>query len=192
MRTDTELHRAGASGAGRDAGAAVGLVLVVFGGLLLAGQSLGLGLFDWGRDWPLIVVATGLLFGAVMVQGGLASAGLAYPASVVTTVGLILLFQSYTGAWQTWAYAWALAGPTAVGVGQWLHGRMRDDQAVQARGRRTATAGLALFAGLAGFFELALNLSGLFAGRTAGSVLALVLVAVGAYLLLRGRAAGVR
>jgi hypothetical protein len=126
-----------------------------------------------------------------MVQGGRAAGGLAYPASIVTTVGLILLFQSYTGAWQTWAYAWALIAPTAVGVGQWLHGRLRDDAATQARGRRAAESGLVLFAGLAAFFELALNLSGFFAGTAAGSVLALGLVAAGAYLLLRPRAAAV-
>jgi hypothetical protein len=191
MHTDAQMPQAGASGSGRAGGAAVGVVLLVVGGLLLAGQLWGFALMDWGRDWPLIVVGTGLLFGVGVLQGGRAAAGLAYPASIVTTVGLILLFQSYTGAWQTWAYAWALAGPTAAGVAQWLDGRLHGDPAMRARGRRAAEGGLVLFAGLAAFFELVLNLSGVFAGTAAGSVLALVLVGAGAYLLLRGRAAAV-
>jgi hypothetical protein len=189
MQTDAQLHHTGTSGSGRDAGTIVGVVLVALGGLLLASQLWGFALLDWGRDWPLVVVATGLLLGLGLVQGGRAAAGLAYPASIVTTVGLILLCQSYTGAWQTWAYAWVLAGPTAVGVGHWLHGRVCDDPAMQARGRRAVEAGLALFAGLAAFFELVLNLSGFFAGTVAGSIVALLLVAAGAYLLLRDRIA---
>jgi hypothetical protein len=48
-----------------------------------------------------------------------------------------------------------------------------------------ATIGLLLFVGFAAFFEGVLNLSGAFAGGTAGTVLAAILVVTGALLIVR-------
>ena len=42
--------------------------------------------------------------------------------TVATTVGLVLLYQNNTGHWESWAYAWALVGPAASGLGLALWG----------------------------------------------------------------------
>jgi hypothetical protein len=120
-----------------------------------------------------------------MLTGGRGAAGLAVPGCVVTAAGLVLLFDNATGQWQTWAYAWALIVPAALGVGLWLHGQWSGQPACAARARRLAESGLVLFAGLAAFFELVLNLSGAFGAGIARYALPALLIALGAYLLLR-------
>ena len=42
--------------------------------------------------------------------------------SIVTMVGLVLLYQNATGHWESWAYAWALVGPGGSGLGMLLYG----------------------------------------------------------------------
>ena len=48
--------------------------------------------------------------------------GMVIGGTVVTTVGLVLLYQDQTGRWESWAYAWALVGPAASGLGLVLWG----------------------------------------------------------------------
>ena len=103
----------------------------------------------------------------------------------MTGTGLVLLVLNATGQWQVMAYAWTLIVPTSIGVGLWLWGLRTGETSRVRRGRRLAAVGLALFLGFAAFFELLLNLSGIFAGGIAGVVLPLVLIGLGAFLLLR-------
>lgn len=51
-----------------------------------------------------------------MLAGGRSAAGLTIPGSIITTIGLLLLYQETFDHFESWAYAWALI-PTAVGVG---------------------------------------------------------------------------
>jgi hypothetical protein len=169
-----------------DLAPAAGVVLIVVGALLYAAQSWGLAPVDWGRGWPLAVVAVGVTFLATALLGDRGAAALAYPGCVVTAVGAILLVQSWTDQWQTWAYAWALI-PTAVGAAKWLLGMRTGEAELRAHGRRTVEVGLLLFGAFAAFFELVLNLSGFLAGGAGATGLALLLVLCGGYLLLRGR-----
>jgi hypothetical protein len=161
----------------------LGVVLVVIGALFIAQQLLG---FDpWRWIWPLLIVLPGVAFLVAATLGGRPATGLAIPGTITTTLGLLLLFQNTFNVWQTWAYAWALIFPTAVGLGIWLHGWL-DGRVTEARtGRYMATIGLWLFLGLATFFEVVLNLSGTFARGTAGTVLAAILVVAGALLIAR-------
>ena len=48
--------------------------------------------------------------------------GLTVAGSIVTMVGLVLLYQNATGNWKGWAYAWALVGPGGSGLGMLLYG----------------------------------------------------------------------
>ena len=48
--------------------------------------------------------------------------GFAIAGSIVTTVGSVLLYQQTTGHWESWAYAWALVGPGAAGLGMLVYG----------------------------------------------------------------------
>jgi hypothetical protein len=177
---------------------AAGGLLVVLGALLLVGQLAGVSSWPfgwwltWGNAWPLMPIGVGLGFVLVALAGGPKAGWLAVPGSLVTAIGLILLVDSVTTQWQTWAYTWALVVPTAVGAGQWLQGRRSDRPELVKRGRRLTEIGLVLFAGFAAFFELGLNLSGLFAAGLARYIVPALLIAVGAYLLLRhgGRRAG--
>src|SRR5689334_6565604 len=99
---------------------AFGVILVLIGVLFFAREITGPNFWHW--SWPLIVIAAGGLLFALMFAIGRGSSGLAIPGSIVTTTGLILLIQNTFGIWQTWAYAWALIVPTAIGVGIWLMG----------------------------------------------------------------------
>ena len=73
--------------------------------------------------------------------------------TVATTVGLVLLYQNSTGHWESWAYAWALVGPAASGLGMVLWG-LRTGHAGQVRnGTWGLLGGLAMFVVGFLFFE---------------------------------------
>lgn len=73
----------------------------------------------WGRLWPLLVLFVGFAFWlplALWWRERQRIAGLAMPATIITVNGLLLLYQSLSGDWGSWAYLWALE-PLSVGVG---------------------------------------------------------------------------
>lgn len=89
-----------------------GIILILFGALLLANQLLpGLKLIF---DWPWIIMGVGAVFIllAIFTQTG----GLAIPGSIVGGIGAILYYQNLTGRWDTWSFIWALI-PGFIGVG---------------------------------------------------------------------------
>lgn len=107
-----------------------GSLLILFGLLLLAYQFAP-EQFSWLQiemTWPLIVVGVGLF---LLVFGLLVGApGMAVPAAIVGGIGGLLYWQTQTGDWGSWAYAWTLI-PGFVGVGIILagllgEGRIRD------------------------------------------------------------------
>jgi len=138
-------------------GLAVGAILVLVGIILLAGQLLDISIADVG--WPFIVVAIGLailLFG-LLIAG---ESGVVVGGTVVTTVGLALLYQNATDHWESWAYAWALVGPAASGLGLALWGiRSRNARDVR-NGTWGLLGGLALFVVGFLFFEGIIGISG--------------------------------
>ena len=91
----------------------------VLGALLLAGQLAGIGIDDIG--WPIWVIGVGVV---IFVIGLLVAKeqGMVIGGTIVTTVGLVLLYQDQTDRWESWAYAWALVGPAASGLGLALWG----------------------------------------------------------------------
>lgn len=137
--------------------AALGLILIVGGGVLLAAQLMDV---DLGRvGWPFFVIAPGV----VLLLAGLASSGglgLTIAGSIVTIVGLILLFQNATGLYATWAYAWALPGPFGSGLGIVLHGLVHRQPDTVRDGWWPLVTGLGLFAVGFVFFEGIIGLSG--------------------------------
>jgi hypothetical protein len=137
--------------------AALGAVLVVLGAILLAGQVLDVGLGDLG--WPFIVIGIGV---AILLIGLLVAneSGMVVGGTVATTVGLVLLYQNETGYWASWAYAWALVGPAASGLGLALWGIRSGDAADVRNGTWGLLGGLALFAVGFLFFEGVIGLSG--------------------------------
>jgi hypothetical protein len=137
--------------------AALAVILIVGGGILLAAQLMDV---DLGRiGWPFFVIAPG----AVLLVAGLASAGgvgLTIAGSIVTIVGLILFFQNSTGLYATWAYAWALTGPFGAGLGMVLHGMVHRQPNSVRDGLWPMLTGLGLFLVGFVFFEGIIGISG--------------------------------
>lgn len=157
----------------------LGAVLIGLGLLFLVVQIPGVRLGYY--LWPFFVIVPGLAFFVGMVLGGRGAGGLAVPGSIVTTVGLILLYQNYTNHWESWAYAWALI-TVAAGVGVMINGTWSYRPALVVQGRRVATVGLALFLVFGAFFEV-LIFRGLIG--YAQWVWPVLLIGLGLFLLLR-------
>jgi hypothetical protein len=164
----------------------LGLALVALGGLFLLGQLFNISF--WRFFWPFFIIAPGLMFFAGMILIGESAGPLAIPGSIVTTVGLLLLYQSVFNHFESWAYAWALVFPTAVGVGLMINGMWSKSQKLVQVGSRWSTVGLAIFLVGGLFFELLLNISDNF---ISGIVWPGLLILFGLYLLGR-RQAGAR
>lgn len=160
----------------------IGIALVVIGALVLVAQLFDLAAFGW----TLFVIVPGVVMLAIAFAGNRDATGLAVPGSIVTAVGLILLVQSATGTFHTWAYAWGLV-LAATGFGAFIHAALREDEQEQRSSLRLASLGLALFAGFGIFFEL--FIFGGLAGWVWRYALPIGLIVAGVVLLLRRKRA---
>jgi hypothetical protein len=135
----------------------LGVALLLIGVLLFVGQLFDIGIDEVG--WPAIVIGIGVV---ILVLGLFVNReqGMVVGGTVVTTVGLVLLYQNTTGRWETWAYAWALVGPAASGLGMVLWGIRTADPAEIRNGTWALLGGLGIF--LVGFlfFEGVIGISG--------------------------------
>lgn len=121
--------------------------------LLIGGAALVLGQLDVDMPtaiveagWPLFVIVPGVvLFASSLLVPAPKGVGLAIGGSVVTTVGLVLLYQQASGHWESWAYAWALVGPAAAGLGMVLYGLITSTRELVATGARLVAIGAGLF-----------------------------------------------
>jgi hypothetical protein len=146
----------------RWAAIALGLLLIVGGGLLLAVQYYGLVLPNLGSfGWPIWVIAPGVL---ILIVGLLTpaepGAGLAIAGSIITMVGLVLAYQTSADHFASWAYAWALVAPGGVGVGMILWGALHLRSGMLRSGITTLAVGLVMFLLGFAFFEGILHLGG--------------------------------
>jgi hypothetical protein len=137
--------------------AVLGALLIVVGLAFFLGQWLNV---DWGAaTWPFYVIAPGLAllaFGLTQRDGS----GLTVAGSIVTMVGLVLLYQNSTSHWESWAYAWALVGPGGSGLGMLLYGTRSGNRPMARHGFwQILVAGGLFLAGLV-FFEGIIGISG--------------------------------
>jgi hypothetical protein len=168
------------SRAGGSANIVLGAALVGLGILFLTGRLFNIDL--WSFFWPFFIIVPGLLFFVGMVAGGKPAGPLAIPGSIVTTVGLILLYQSLFDHWESWAYAWSLIFPTSVGIGLIINGKWSDEPRLVESGNKFASVGLIIFLISGVFFELIINISHNFIGNV---LWPLALIGVGVYLVAR-------
>ena len=160
--------------------AVLGAALVVVGAMILVGQFLRIDL--WRFIWPLFVIVPGIALFAWMASGGRQTAFLAVPASIVTMTGFILLYQSVTDHWESWAYVWALIVPVAVGIGLVLQGQRVGKESLRRAGQGMIRVGLIIFLVAGTLFELVFRISGSGVGQIFWPS---VLVLVGVYLIFR-------
>lgn len=135
--------------------AVIGGALVVVGLGALALRQAGMDPFQLVGEngWPLFVIVPGLiLLAAALLPAPPAGLGFAIAGSIVSTVGLILLYQQSTGHWESWAYAWALL-PGASGLGLVGYGLLSSETSLVHRGLRLMAVALVLFLAGAWYFE---------------------------------------
>jgi hypothetical protein len=140
----------------------IGALLIVAGLIVLGGRALGVDSHQLA--WPISVIGPGILVcAAALGSGGRTGVSLMPLGSALTIIGFVLLYQAATNSFESWAYAWALI-PTAIGVGQMLFARLKNQPDLIATGRRLVAIGVALFVGGAIFFEGIIGLGGLTRG----------------------------
>lgn len=165
--------------------AVLGIVLIAIGALVLLARATGLDVFEsigeWG--WPAFIIVPGLvLLGLALVPARPAGVGFATAGAIVTTVGLLLAYQSQTGHWESWAYAWALL-PTAAGLALVTYGLFSQERRMIRGGLWMAGIGGAMFVAGAWYFER------IFAGQLDGldpsQWWPVILIAIGAVIAVR-------
>jgi hypothetical protein len=160
---------------------ALGIVLVVVGLFALGVVMFGVDLTQYG--WPLFVIIPGLTLLVIGFVG--LGAGASIPGGMITMLGLVLAYQSSTGDWPSWAFAWALIVPGGLGLGMYLQALKDRDPAALRRGRALMFVGGMIF--LIGFvlFESILGISNMDYGGFGKAALPLLLIVIGIVLLVR-------
>jgi hypothetical protein len=104
--------------------------------------------------WPFFVIVPGVVLILLsLIPRPPRGVGFAMAGSIVTMVGLVLLYQEETAAWESWAYAWALVGPGAAGLGMLLYGLIFGQRDLVSAGARLTAIAVALFVVGYWFFE---------------------------------------
>jgi hypothetical protein len=168
-----------------DANTALGIVLLLLGLLLLIPALTPGGWSALARMWPLIIVGIGVVFALPVALAGERTrrevAGLLVPAGVLGGLGLLFLYQSLSGNWQSWAYAWTLL-PGFVGASIWSAALIgKWGASAEKTGRLLVTGSLVGFAVFGFFFEALIFGS----GGVAGVLWPVVLIAIGVWFLIR-------
>lgn len=169
----------------------LGGLFVLVGAILLAAQFVRVDIGHYG--WPLFVIAPGvvILFLALTARGAVGE-GLAILGSIITVSGLILLYQNATDHFESWAYAWALVFPGAIGIGMVLYGLRAGRPGNVRTGTRLAGTGLVVFLVGAAFFEGVIGIGGYHLDHIAGVAVGAIIVALGALILVLNLTSGHR
>ena len=167
---------------GSPGAAVLGGILIVLGLIFFAGNQLNIDIGE--ATWPLYVIVPGV----ALITLGLTQrhgSGLTIFGSIVTMVGLVLLYQNATDHWESWAYAWALVGPGGSGIGMLLYGTRSGDRKMARDGFWTILIAAGIFAVGLLFFEGILGISGdrLPLPRW---VLPVAVIGIGVLVLIRG------
>lgn len=160
---------------------ALGIVLVVVGLFALGVVIFGIDLTSYG--WPLFVIIPGLTLLVIGFVG--LGPGASVPGGILTMLGLVLAYQSGTGDWPSWAFAWALVAPFGVGLGMYLQALRDRDAVALRRGRNLMFAGAIIFMIGFVFFESILGISGNDYGIFGKAALPALLIIIGIILLVR-------
>ena len=156
-------------------GALVGGTLLIAFGLLSLASEVFRGL-NWSFLWPFIVIGVGALFFVAMFAGGKQAAGFAIPGTIVSGIGLVLLFQNITRHWESMSYFWTLI-ILFVGAGIYIMGVYGNDPGQKKSGAGVMKVGLILFIIFGAFFEMIFSSFGNY-------IFPILLILLGAYLVV--------
>lgn len=156
-----------------------GTVLIAVGVFTLLGQVFS-GLNFWGFIWPFFIIGFGGMFYLGMFAGGKSVSGLAIPGTIITSIGLILLYQNLTGHWESWSYAWAVI-VLAVGLGIYIMGLYGEDEGQRNAGKGLMKVGAILLIVFGGFFEMIFSIGSHSVLRQ--SIFPIILILFGIYLI---------
>jgi len=151
-----------------------GTLLILFGLMALARNIFNW--VDWGFVWPFAVIGFGALFFVAMIGGGKQAAAFAIPASIISGIGLVLLFQNIFRHWESMSYFWTLI-IMFVGIGIYLMGWYGEDENQKRSGLRLIKIGFVLFVIFGAFFEMIFS-------SFNNMVFPVLLILLGAYLVL--------
>ncbi|MCW5876709.1 MAG: hypothetical protein KIS85_07470 [Anaerolineales bacterium] len=154
----------------------IGMVLVGIGLLALISQWLP-GMNFWSTFWPFFLVAFGAMFFSLMAYSGKSGASLAVPGSIFVSIGLLMLAQSISGHWASWAYAWTVF-IIATGIGIYVMGWWAEREDQRASGIRVFKVGVVLLALFGTFFEMIFN-----SAPFAQMLFPTLLIGLGVYLI---------
>ena len=132
------------------------LALIGGGVVLLALWQYGI-----GRMWQLFILGPGafMLFHALTAQND-DGVEMIFPGVIVSATGGLLLYQSLTSHWESWAYAWAMYPALAGFAMQYRAARLRRYSDEYVVGQNLMRYGLMALIGMAVVFEFAIFRSG--------------------------------
>jgi hypothetical protein len=170
----------------------LGILLITVGIAVLAFQYVRIDLSwlpaRWAElAWPLRIIVPGLaLFVVGLVLPGSTGDGLAGFGLVAAAVGTLLWYQSVTGTWSSWAYAWALVFPGAGGVAGIVHGCIHGNWKNVRESLGAVVFGVVMFLVLGVVFEGMLGFEGFGLTRIASWIPGAVLLGLGVIVLFAG------
>ncbi len=154
--------------------------MIGLGLLALLGQLVGSSAV-WGFLWPFIIIVIGGLFFVAMLAGGKQAGPFAIPGSIISGIGLILLFQNLTGRWETWSYGWTVIF-MLVGLGLFISGSWSGNERQRQAGINFVKVGLILFIIFGAFFEIIF--SSFFPAGLQQIIFPVLLILLGVYLII--------
>lgn len=92
----------------------LGLLLILVGTFMIMNRIFNMELFTMSKLWPLFVLVPGLTF-EVSYFSNRRNAGILVPGGILTTIGILFLFETYTN-WSFSGYTWPIY-PLAVAIG---------------------------------------------------------------------------
>jgi hypothetical protein len=107
---------------------------------------------DWGLLWPFAIIGFGALFFIAMFAVGKSGAAFAIPGTIITGIGLVVLFQNITQHWTTMSYLWTLI-IIFVGLGIYIMGWYGEDANQRRSGGKVMKIGIILFIVFGTIFE---------------------------------------
>ena len=156
-------------------GALIGGAILIGIGLLSLVSRLYTGI-DWGLLWPVAIIGFGALFFIAMFAVGKSGAAFAIPGTIITGIGLVVLFQNITRHWTTMSYIWTLI-IIFVGLGIYIMGRYGEDANQRQAGARVMKIGTILFIIFGTIFETVFS-------SLNNIIFPILLILLGGYLVL--------